>query len=323
MKKQIFVYAILVVVVLPACRQGNTAVLNTGYQGKVKQETIAVAPKLAGRIQDIFVKEGQAVKAGDTLAFLDIPELGTRLQQASGAIETAEGQLGLALNGASDEQLLQVQGQVDAAMAQLNFANETNRRMKNMFDDSLISAQQYDEVHSKWLAAKAQLETLQARKAELEKGTRPETIQAARGQVERAVGAKNEVIQAQKEIYLTAPVDMVIESITLKKGELALPGYTLFTGYQMAGTSFRFTIPESKINKYQVNQSLLVKVPFTPKIINVTVASIKQLPRYAENTSTAPNYQLGEGLFELKLIPVNPGQAEGLFANATVLLEEK
>ncbi len=323
MRKQYFVYFILLAFGITACQDRKTAGLNSNLQGKVKQETIAVAPKLAGRIQDIFVMEGQAVKAGDTLALLDIPELGSRLQQASGAIETAEGQLSLAVNGASAEQVQQVQGQVDAAMAQLDFANETNRRMKSMFDDSLISAQQYDEVHSKWLSAKAQLAALQARKEELVKGTRRETIQAARGQVERAVGAKNEIVQAQKEIYLMAPADMVIESITLKKGELALPGYTLFNGYQLAGTCFRFTIPESKINSYQVNQPLLVKVPFTQKTIRVTVASIKQLPRYADNTSAAPNYQLGEGLFEVKLLPVNTSEAEGLFANSTVLLEEK
>lgn len=323
MKKHYIIYSILIVSVLTACGNKQATDNLTGNQGKVKQETVAVAPKLAGRILEIFVKEGQSVKAGDTLALLDIPELSSKLQQASGAIESAEGQLSLAVNGATAEQVQQVQGQIDAAAAQLDFANETNRRMKNMFDDSLISAQQYDEVHSKYLAAKAQLAALQARKTEIVKGTRPETIQAARGQVERAVGAKNEVLQAQKEIYLTAPADMVIESITLKKGELALPGYTLFNGYQLEGTCFRFTIPESKINGYQVNQSLIVKVPYTPKTIPVTVASIKQLPRYAENTSTAPDYQLGEGLFEIKLVPVNARDAEGLFANSTVLLANK
>jgi HlyD family secretion protein len=323
MKKQCFIYFLGIAAVLTACRDKQATTDSTSNQGKVKQETVAVAPKLAGRILEIFVKEGQSVNAGDTLALLDIPELSSKLQQASGAIESAEGQLSLAVNGASAEQVQQVQGQIDAATAQLDFANESNRRMKNMFDDSLISAQQYDEVHSKYLAAKAQLAALQARKTEIVKGTRPETIQSARGQVERAVGAKNEVLQAQKEIYLTAPADMVIESITLKKGELALPGYTLFNGYQLEGTYFRFTIPESKINGYQVNQSLQVTVPFTHKVIPVTVASIKQLPRYAENTSTAPNYQLGEGLFEIKLVPVNTKEAEGLFANSTVLLADK
>lgn len=323
MRKIYFVYAMLLLVLFTACGDRQQGKNKAGIQGKVKQETIAVAPKLAGRILEIRVREGQSVKAGDTLALLDVPELQAKLQQAAGAIESAEGQFTLAVNGATPEQLQQVQAQIDAAAAQLDFAGETHRRMKNMFADSLISAQQFDEVQSKWRAAQAQLNALQAKKSELLKGTRPETIRSARGQVERAEGAKNELLQAQQETCIIAPADMVIESITLKKGELALPGYALFNGYQLEGTCFRFTIAESMIGNYQLNQSLQVKLPFTQKTIPVTVAAIKQLPRYAENTSTAPNYQIGEGLFELRLIPVEAKDAEGLFTNATVLLVEK
>lgn len=292
-------------------------------QGKVKQETVAVVPKVAGRVIQINVSEGQSVHQGDTLAILDIPEISAKLQQAEGAIEAAQGQLNLAVNGASTEQLTQVQGQLDAADAQLQFAEESYRRMGNMFADSLVSAQQYDEVTSKYKAAQAQVKALQARKKELEKGTRPENIQAARGQVQRAVGAKNEVLQAQKERYIIAPADMVIESITLKPGELATPGYTLFNGFQTGTTFFRFTVSESKVNAFQVNQDVTVKVPFTNKTIHAKIVSVRQLPKYAENTSTSPNYTLGESIFELKVVPVNRQDGAGLYANSTVLLEKK
>jgi len=317
-----FAYAMLLLFLFTACGEGQQGKNKAGIQGKVKQETIAVAPKLAGRILDIRVREGQSVNAGDTLALLDVPELRSKLQQAEGAIEAAEGQFSLAVNGATTEQLQQVQAQIDAAAAQLDFAGETHRRMKNMYADSLISAQQFDEVVSKWRAAQAQLTALQAKRSELLKGTRPETIRSAHGQVERAEGAKNELLQARQETWIIAPAAMMIESITLKKGELALPGYTLFNGYQLEGTCFRFSIAESKINSYKINQSLTVKLPYTGKTIPVIVAGIKQLPRYADNTSTAPNYQLGEGLFEMKLVPVNARDAAGLFANSTVVLAE-
>lgn len=290
-------------------------------QGKVKQETVSVVPKVAGRILQIFVSEGQSVKKGDTLAILDVPEISSKLQQAEGAILSAEGQLNLALNGATGEQVDQVQGQIDAAAAQLQFAEESYRRMSNMFEDSLISAQQFDEVRSKYKAAQAQVRALEAKKKEVQKGARPENIQAARGQVERAQGAKNEVMQAEKERYIIAPSDMRIESITLKQGELATPGYTIFNGFQTGSTYFRFTVSESKVNAFQVNQSVMVTVPFTKKNIEAKVISVKQLPRYAENTSTSPNYQLGESIFELKVVPLKAADAEGLYANSTVLLQ--
>lgn len=316
-------YALLFLpLLLAACSQQAVADIIQN-QGKVKQETVAVAPKIAGRIQTINVTEGQAVHKGDTLAVLEVPEISAKLQQAEGAIESAQGQLSLALNGATPEQLQQVDGQIEAAQAQLQFAEQSYQRMSSMYQDSLIPAQQFDEVRSKYRAAQAQLKALEARRQEVQNGARPEHIQAARGQVERALGARAEVRQAGQERYLIAPANMIIESIALKEGELATPGYTIFNGYQTATTYFRFTVSESKVNAYIVNGPVRVKVPYTDKTIAAKVVSVKQLPKYAENTSTAPNYKLGESIFELKVVPQDVRDAAALYANSTVLLDDQ
>jgi HlyD family secretion protein len=323
MQKSFQILPLLLMVLLAASCNNNKPDQSIENQGKVKQETIAIAPKIAGRILEIKVSEGQLVHKGDTLAILDVPEISSKLQQAEGAIASAQGQLSLTLNGATSEQLAQLQGQIDAASAQLQFAEQSFNRMKNMYEDSLVPAQQFDEVSSKYKAAQAQVQALQARKLEVVKGTRPETITTARGQVERALGAKNEVLQSEKERFIIAPADMTIESISLKAGELATPGYTIFNGYQTSTTYFRFTVSESKINAFQVGQPVTVKVPNTNKAITGKIASVKQLPRYADNTSTSPNYKIGESIFELKVVPINEADATGLYANSTVLLDEK
>src|SRR6476620_6783277 len=126
-----------------SCGANDTRDASIENQGRVKKETVSVVPKIAGRILEIKVVEGQAVHKGDTLALLDVPEISSKLQQAEGAISSAQGQLNLALNGATGEQVDQLQGQIDAANAQLQFAEESYQRMSNMFKDSLISAQQF------------------------------------------------------------------------------------------------------------------------------------------------------------------------------------
>ncbi|HWH69658.1 MAG TPA: biotin/lipoyl-binding protein, partial [Candidatus Sulfotelmatobacter sp.] len=191
-------YSLLLLPLLLAACSGPKEGADIQNQGKVKQETVAVAPKIAGRIQTIRVAEGQAVHKGDTLAVLEVPEISPKLQQAEGAIESAQGQLSLALNGATPEQLQQVEGQIEAAQAQLQFAEQSYQRMSSMYADSLIPAQQFDEVRSKYHAAQAQVKALEARRQEVRNGARPENIQAARGQVERALGARAEVLQAGK-----------------------------------------------------------------------------------------------------------------------------
>lgn len=290
-------------------------------EGRVKLENISVSSKVAGRIEKIYVQEGQMVHKGDTLIVINVPELHAKLEQANGAVASAEGQLQMAQRGATGDQLQQLESQLEAAQAQLDFAQQSYNRMENMFKDSLIPAQRFDEVKSKFLAAQAQVNAIKAKQKEVAKA-RPEVISSARGQVERAIGARNEVLQAADETVITAPADMLLESVTLKEGELATPGYSLFTGYRQGEAYFRFTIGEKEINNYSIGKAVTVTVPGTGKTIPAKIAMVKQLPRYADNTSTAPNREIGEAFYELKIVPVTSAEAVGLYNNSTVMLQQ-
>ena len=61
---------------LVACKNDNPDQLT---EGKTKKEIVSFAPKVTGRILKIFVEEGQTVKAGDTLAMLDVPEVSAKI----------------------------------------------------------------------------------------------------------------------------------------------------------------------------------------------------------------------------------------------------
>ena len=293
----------------------------TGYQGKVKFETIAVSSKLAGRISKLYVKEGQSVQKGDTLAFIDIPEINAKMMQAEGAITSAQGQLNMASKGATTEQLNQIEGQIDAGKAQLNFAQESFNRLNAMYQDSLVSLQQLDEVKMKLEMAKAQVSSLNAKKKEIGTSARSEQLDQAKGQLNRAVGAKEEVLSAENEKYLIAPADMTIETISLHVGELLTPGFTLFNGYEKNSMYFRFTIPESKIYDFKVGNKVTLVNPYTKTETAGEVVVIKQIAAYADVTSTAPLYDLSESIYELKILPTSKVNDQPFFLNATILLK--
>ena len=293
----------------------------TPYQGKIKFETISVSSKLAGRILKIYVEEGISVKKGDTLALLDLPEVTAKMMQAEGAITSAQGQLNMAFNGATHEQLDQINSQLESGKAQLEFAKESHTRLQAMYQDSLISQQQFDEVKMKFQMAKAQVAALEAKRNEIKKGTRAEQIDQAKGQLDRALGAKEEVVSATHEQYVIAPADMTIETISLKEGELLAPGYSLFNGYKKSSLYFRFTVPESKIYDFEIGKPLMLLNPYTKEEINAKISSIKQLARYADITSTAPLYDLTEAVYELKIVPTSTISEKAFYMNATVLIK--
>lgn len=292
----------------------------TTERGKVKFETISLSSKLGGRISKIYVSEGQDVKKGDTLAYIDIPEVVAKMMQAEGAITSAQGQLNMAFNGATAEQLSQIDQQLNSGKAQLEFAQESFNRLNNMYKDSLVSKQQLDEVKMKLSMAQAQVDALKAKQLEVQKGARAEQIEQAQGQLDRALGAREEVASAADEKYLIAPADMSIETISLEEGELLTPGYSLFNGYKKSSVYFRFTIPESKIYDFKPNQSLTLVNPYTKEEIPAKIIAINQLAQYADITSTAPLYGLDESIYELKVVPTGNVDGMTFYLNATVLI---
>lgn len=309
---------LIAIISLTSCEKNEEI---TTYRGKVKFETLSISSKLAGRISQIYVQEGQEVQKGDTLAIIDIPEVNAKMLQADGAIRAAKGQLNMAYNGATHDQLTQLNGQLNAGKAQLEFAKESFKRMKAMYQDSLISQQQFDEVMMKMNMAQAQVDAYEAKRNEAIHGARAEQIDQAKGQLDRALGAKDEVISASKEKYIIAPADMSIETISLQKGELLTPGFALFHGYEKSSVYFRFTVAESKVYDFEVGQPLTLINPFTEKELDAKIIAIKQLAKYADITSTAPTYQLSESIYELKVVPVSDTNDQPFYLNATLLIK--
>ncbi|MGA8854136.1 MAG: biotin attachment protein, partial [Christiangramia sp.] len=168
----------------------------------------------------------------------------------------------------------------------------------------------------------AQVLALEAKRDEIKKGARREQIDQAQGQLNRALGSKEEVLSASNEQYLTAPADMSVETISLNEGELLTPGYALINGYEKGSIYFRFTIPESEIYDFKVGNSLTIINPYTKEETAAKVVAIKQLAQYADITSTAPLYELSESIYELKMVPTTENTAEHFFMNSSILIKQ-
>ena len=296
--------------------------INKGQiQGKIENEQISVVSKIPGKIIKILVKEGDWVKKGDTLAILDIPEVNAKINQAEGAVTSAKAQYNMAVKGATDNQIKQLEAKKQGLKEQYQFAQKSIKRLDNMLKDSLVSQQTFDEAFAKYEGAQAQYNAVMAELDDAKKGGRIEQQNMALGQQDRAFGALQEVETADKERYVIAPQDMSIETITLNLGELALPGYTLFNGYITNSTYFRFTVPESQLDKIKKGQEMTVHVVYNKKDVKGKVSIIKQLGSYGNIATAYPDFEMQESLFEIKITPSSNQETKDLITKATVTLK--
>lgn len=312
------IYLLLVVVISAVgCGKPKTEVI----QGKIERGQIGIVSKIPGKIIEIRIQEGDFVKKGDTLAILDIPEVDAKKSQAEGAVQSAKAQYDMTLKGATDNQLKQLDAKQKALKEQYELAQKSINRLSNMLKDSLVSQQMYDEAFAKYQGAQSQYLAVQAEISDVKYGARIEQQKMAFGQQERALGALQEVSVADSERYIIAPQDMTVESITLKAGELALPGYTLISGTISESTYFRFTIPESQLSKVQKGQEVMVNVVYNKSQVKGKITSVKALGAYANIATAYPDYEIQESLFEIKISPVDISQTKDLFTKTTVTLE--
>ncbi|MBO9730861.1 MAG: biotin/lipoyl-binding protein [Chitinophaga sp.] len=291
------------------------------FEGKAKKDLVSFAPKVTGRILNIYVKEGQTVKKGDTLALLDVPEVSAKIAQAQGAVNAATAQEQMARNGATADQMKQLHAKYKGLKEQYDFAQKSFNRASNMFNDSLMSPQAYDEIYAKLQGAKAQYDAVVAELDDVKRGTRVEKVNMAAGQASQARGALQEANVAYAERYVIATNDMEIETISLNPGELATAGFALFNGYIPGSTWFRFTIPESKIAAYKKDQDVKMEILYNHEMLDGNIIYIKQLNRYADISTAFPDYQPQDAIYEIKVQPKDPNKVKDVLVNASVILK--
>jgi RND family efflux transporter MFP subunit len=118
--------------------------LNVRSTGTVHaRETAIVSAQVMGRIQQIMVREGDRVRAGQTLVVLDDAALRASTDQAQAAVKAAQSE--------------QIAAQTDAKLAA-----STMERYKQLQADKSVSPQEMDEVSRRAEAAAARLDAVRA-----------------------------------------------------------------------------------------------------------------------------------------------------------------
>lgn len=101
-------------------------------------ERVSLEPEVSGKVVTIKVKEGDLVKAGDTLITLDARDVQSRLASQRAAVAAARAQLSQLLAGATPDDLAMSQRAVDSAAARIDAAKQA----KADADASLANAEQ-------------------------------------------------------------------------------------------------------------------------------------------------------------------------------------
>src|ERR1700757_3547628 len=166
--------------------------------GTVEARNIRVGSKIGGRIDRIFVREGDSVVAGQTLITFDDKELLASLAASRAAAEKAQrgyrpeeiaearaaaaqakAEYDQRKNGYRQEDIAAAKADLDRANADELRARLDAQRYDALAQKDLVSKQQRDTADANWKMGLAQQSNYQQKLDQLRRGYRPEEIAAA------------------------------------------------------------------------------------------------------------------------------------------------
>lgn len=289
-------------------------------QGEAEANEYRISGKVPGRIEEMYVREGQTVHKGDTVAYIESPEVRAKQMQVGAMRDAAVAQRNKAINGARDEQITGAYELWQQALVQEDVMRKSYTRVDNLYQQKVVSAQKHDEVKAQYDAACAASKAAKSQYDMAVNGARQEDKAAASAVVRQAQGAMAEVRGYLNELYLTAPADGVISAIYPKVGELVGQGAPVMTLTDLSDMWFTFNIREDYLQSMQVGDKLRLTIPaLNGKECDATVSYIAVRESYATWKATKETGQYDAKTFEVRAVPTQ--KVPGLRPGMTVIIK--
>ena len=273
-------------------------------QGEAEASEYRVSGKVPGRIEELYVKEGQMVHKGDTVALIDSPEVRAKLAQANAIKAVASSQSRKVQNGARKEQIAGAYELYQQALVQEDVMKKSFDRIQKLYDQKVIAAQKYDEVKAKYDASVAQTKAAKSQYDMAVNGAREEDKAAAKALVDQADGALMEVESYLSELYLTAPADGIISALFPKVGELVGQGAPVASVTDLNDVWFTFNVREDYLHGMKQGDKITVIIPaLDGKEVPATINYVAVRESYATWKATKETGMYDAKTFEVRAVP--------------------
>ncbi len=286
-------------------------------EGQVEGTNIRISGKLAGRVQEFYVQEGDTVHAGDTLVRIHSSVVEAQLGQAEAMREVAAAQNKKVDAGTRMQIINAAADLLRQAEAAVTITKKTYDRMERLYGEGVIAEQKRDEAKAAYDAAVAARDAAASQLSLAKAGAQKEDKESAEALVQAAGSGVKQVEAVLEDSYLTAPFDGTIDQIYPEVGELVSLGAPIMSLLRSDDRWVTFNVREELLNELSIGKEIKVMIPaLGKKEINVKIYYVRDMGNYATWHSTKSTGSYDSRTFQIKARPTEavPGLRPGMSA---------
>jgi HlyD family secretion protein len=254
--------------------------------GIVTTDDVIVSPQIGGQIEQLLVKEGDAVKKAQLVAVIvpdelradtayythNVAGLSSQVQESEAALRFQERQTADQIRQA-ESNLASSEAQVVAAAADLENARLVYSRTENLSKRGILPPQELDQSRTAANAAQAKLDALKqqvdsqraavalARSTAEQTAVRRSQVQANEHLKAAANAQRTKADVRLRYTELHAPIDGIVDVRAVRVGEVVNPGQPVVTVINPDDLWVRVDVEESYIDRVRIGDKLTVRLP--------------------------------------------------------------
>jgi multidrug resistance efflux pump len=265
--------------------------------GTVDANEVLVSARISGRIDHLYVEEGQTVKAGQLIATIESADLAdaeraaqatreSQKQKLAETVETERQTRGETSSGVinAEAALRAARANEAQAQAQLEHQQADTRRIVELANQGVMSAQAKDDAATSERAAQAALDAArqnvavaeaalrQARAHEIQAEAAKKTVASTLGLVENADALADQARVELGYARVIAPVDGKVNVKAAREGEVVQIGAPIVTVMQLSETWVYAPLPETQADAVKLGDDLKVVMPSGATITGHVIA---------------------------------------------------
>lgn len=266
--------------------------------GRADAKEIDVNSKIAGRVVELLVKEGDRVKKGTVIARIDKRDLLAQKSQLEANIASIQAQqlqaaaLTKMQTGTTNSALEQAKAIKEKARADLELCRADYRRYSELLQSGAVSQKVFEEYQTKYNVAEANFNQSvaaieQAQAALLQTEVNVANELTLEKKLEQARAALKQLEVSLDETEIRAPFDGIITAKYVEEGSMISQGTPLVSIQDPLDNWVDLKVPETQLKNFALNQTLeLVARDGTMKITGV-VTDISKKAEFATQRATS------------------------------------
>ncbi len=223
-------------------------------------EEINISAEVSGKLMAVLADEGDAVRAGQSLAIIENRDYRARVASAEAELGLKEAELRRLRNGARAQERREADAAVAEADAILTRARADQERAQSLLADGVVSQSDADKAIQDLRVADARARAAKERRDLIEAGAREEDRAGAESSVALARAKLDDARAAYDKTVVRAPIAGVILRRHRKAGESVSTQFDspILTMADRSRLRVRVDIDEADVSKVTVGQPAYV-----------------------------------------------------------------